>query len=155
MEYHTVPKYLFCLSIRSIFTIFSTNFTDIPLRMDPTLQSQVQCKFDGLYSEIAILQVAFTKTQASRPRPKLPDPEKFTKSTYKFDTWLPSIEAKLAVNSTAIGDATAQFYYVYLNLDSSVQSMVLLQLSYIKYTQLWDYQTILDQLLRVYDNPNK
>ena len=33
--------------------------------------------------------------------------------------------------------------------------MVLLQLSYTEYTQSWDYNTILDQLLRVYDNPNK
>ena len=99
---------------------FSTNFTDIPLRMDPTLQTQVKCEFDGLRAEIATLRIALAKTQASRPRPKLPDPEKFTGSTYKFDTWLPLIEAKLAIDGTAIGDATAQFYYVYLNLDSSV-----------------------------------
>jgi hypothetical protein len=120
-----------------------------------TFQTQVQREFNGLRSEIATLRVALAKTQASRPRPKLPDPEKFAGSTYKFDTWLPSIEAKLAVDGTAIGDATAQFYYVYLNLDSSVQSMVLPQLSYAKHTQSWDYQTILDQLSRVYDNPNK
>jgi hypothetical protein len=75
--------------------------------------------------------------------------------TYKFDTWLPSIKAKLRVNGTAIGDATAQFYYVYLNLDSHVQAMVLPQLSYAESTQSWDYNTILDQLSRVYDNPNK
>jgi hypothetical protein len=104
--------------------------------MDPTLQSQIQYEFDSLHSEIATLQVALAKTQASRPCPKLPDPEKFAGSTYKFDTWLPLIEAKLAVDGTAIGDATAQFYYIYLNLDSSVQSIVLLQLSYTKYTQL-------------------
>ncbi|PMD12151.1 hypothetical protein NA56DRAFT_587674, partial [Hyaloscypha hepaticicola] len=56
----------------------------------------------------------------------LPDPEKFTGSTYKFDTWLPSIKAKLRVDSPIIGDEIAQFYYIYLNLDSSVQSIVLL-----------------------------
>jgi len=33
--------------------------------------------------------------------------------------------------------------------------MVLPQLSYTEHTQSWDYQTILDQLSRVYDNPNK
>jgi hypothetical protein len=90
------------------------------LRIDPTLQSQVQYEFDGLQAEIATLQVALAKTQTSRPCPKLPDPEKFTGSTYKFDTWLPSIKAKLAVDSTVIRDATAQFYYVYLNLNSSI-----------------------------------
>jgi hypothetical protein len=120
-----------------------------------TFQTQVQCEFDGLRAEITTLRVALAKSQASRPRPKLPDPEKFAGSTYKFNTWLPSIKAKLAINGTAIRDATAQFYYVYLNLDSSVQLMVLPQLSYAKHTQSWDYQTILDQRSRVYDNPNK
>ena len=33
--------------------------------------------------------------------------------------------------------------------------MVLLQLSHAESTQEWDYNTILDQLARVYDNPNK
>jgi hypothetical protein len=74
---------------------------------------------------------------------------------YKFDTWLPSIKAKLRINGPAIGDSIAQFYYVYLNLESSVQLIVLPQLSYIEQAQSWDYNTILDQLSRVYDNPNK
>jgi len=30
----------------------------------------------------------------------------------KFDTWLPSIRAKLRVDGAAIGDSVAQFYYV-------------------------------------------
>ncbi|KAL5327967.1 hypothetical protein ACEPPN_005673 [Leptodophora sp. 'Broadleaf-Isolate-01'] len=50
----------------------------------------------------------------------------------------------------AIGDATAQFYYVYLNLESHVQAM-LSQATEVSH----DYNTILDQLTRVYDNPNK
>ncbi|PMD49982.1 uncharacterized protein K444DRAFT_484526, partial [Hyaloscypha bicolor E] len=54
---------------------------------------------------------------------KLPDPEKFAGSTYRFDTWLPLIKAKLSINRSAIGDSTAQFYYAYLNLESSVQLM--------------------------------
>jgi hypothetical protein len=108
-----------------------------------TFQSQVQREFDSLRSEIATLRAALASTQAqltaqstakTSQKSKLPDPEKFAGSTYKFDTWLPSIEAKLSVDGTAIGDATAQFYYVYLNLDSSAQSMVLPQLSYAKHT---------------------
>ena len=40
------------------------------------------------------------------------------------------IKGKLQVDREAIGDNTAQFYYVYGNLKSSVQAMVLPQLSY-------------------------
>jgi hypothetical protein len=85
----------------------------------------VQREFDQLRAEITTLRVALAAAQAQaqlaiRPRPRLPDPEKFTSSSYKFDTWLPSIKAKLLVDGTAIGDATAQFYYVYLNLKSSI-----------------------------------
>lgn len=90
-----------------------------------------------------------------RPKPVLPDPEKFSGQSHKFDTWLPSIKAKLRVDGEAIGDAVSQFYYVYLNLDSHVQAMVLPQLNRAEELKIWNYTTILDQLSRVYDNPNK
>jgi hypothetical protein len=123
-----------------------------------TFQVQVQHQFDQLQAEITTLraQLALQTTQPPpRLRTRLPDPEKFAGSTYKFDTWLPSIKAKLRVDGEAIGDAIAQFYYVYLNLDSAVQSMVLPQLSRAEEVQRWDYNSILEQLARVYDNPNK
>ncbi len=87
------------------FFFILTNFTDIPLRID-TFQTQVQYEFDQLRAEIATLRIALAQPTKST-RPKLLDPEKFTSSSYKFDTWLPSIRAKLRVDSTAIGDATA------------------------------------------------
>ena len=123
--------------------------------MDP-FQAQVQAEFERLRAEITTLraQLAVPST-TPRPRARLPDPDKFAGSTYKFDTWLPSVKAKLRVDGEAIGDAVAQFYYVYLNLDSSVQSMVLPQLSVAESSQIWDYNSILEQLARVYDNPNK
>ena len=93
-----------------------------------TFQSQVQREFDQLRAEITTLRTAQSTKKSSRP--KLPDPEKFAGQTYKFDTWLPLIKAKLRIDGAAISDATAQFYYVYLNLDSSVQAMVLPQLSH-------------------------
>jgi hypothetical protein len=124
-----------------LLPLFHTNFTDIPSRMD-TFQAQVQREFDQMRADIARQQAEITtlrvalaaaqaqaQAQSTRPRPRLPDPEKFTGSSYKFDTWLPSIKAKLSVDGTAIGDATAQFYYIYLNLNSSIQAMVLPQLS--------------------------
>ena len=99
-----------------------------------------------------ILRLQSTK---SRPKHSLPDPEKFGGQPYKFDTWLPSIKAKLRVDGEAIGDAVAQFYYVYLNLESHVQAMVLPQLAHAEASKSWKFSTILDQLERVYDNPNK
>jgi hypothetical protein len=82
------------------------------------------------------------------------DIEKFNGQAHKFDTWLPLIKAKLRVDGEAIGDSTAQFSYVYLNLDSHVQAIVLPQLPQVDNTS-HDYNTILDQLKHVYDNPNK
>jgi hypothetical protein len=96
--------------------------------MDP-FQAQVQAEFERLRAEITTLQAqlaAPSTTPPPRPRARLPDPDKFAGLTYKFDTWLPSVKAKLQVDGEAIRDAVAQFYYVYLNLDSSVQSIILL-----------------------------
>ena len=66
-----------------------------------------------------------TSTNPCRPKPNLPDPEKFNGKTYKFDTWLLAIRTKLRIDGSAIGDSTAQFYYVYGNLESNIQIMVL------------------------------
>lgn len=99
-------------------------------------------------------EITFLRSNRST-KPCLPDPERFNGQSFKFDTWLPSIKAKLRVDGQAIGDPIAQFYYVYLNLDSSVQAMVLPQLSQAESDENWDHTTILDQLSRVYDNPNK
>jgi hypothetical protein len=91
----------------------------------------------------------------SCPKPSLPDPEKFNGQAHKFDTWLPSIKAKLRVDGPAIGDTVAQFYYIYLNIKSHVQAMVLPQLGQAEESQQWDFTTILNQLTQVYNNPNK
>jgi hypothetical protein len=105
--------------------------------------------------EIELLKQPRPQTSSAKPKPSLPDPEKFNGQAYRYDTWLPSIQAKLRVDGDAIGDSTAQFYYVYLNLDTQVQAMVLPQLSQAEDDQKWDYHTILGQLSRVYDNPHK
>ena len=96
-----------------------------------------------------------TSTNPRRPKPNLPNLEKFNGKTYKFNTWLPAIRAKLRIDSPAIGDSTAQFYYIYSNLESNIQAMVLPQLSYAKTSHVYNYKLILSQLLRVYNNPNK
>ena len=58
------------------------------------------------------------------------------------------------MDGEAIRDNTAQFYYVYGNLEFTVQAMVLPQLSYAEKQKSWDYKTILKQLERVNNNPN-
>jgi len=108
-----------------------------------------------LRAQVVALATRPPHTNNSRPKPSLPDPEKFNGQAYKFDTWLPSIEAKLLVDGEAIGSDVAQFYYVYLNLEGAVQAMVLPQLAQAKESRIWSYQTILDQLSRVHFNPNK
>ena len=100
--------------------------------MDP-IQVELQHEFAQTIAEFrAELQcqheeILYLRSHApTRPKLSLPEPEKFNRQTHKFDTWLPSIKAKLRVDSTAIGDSIVQFYYVYLNLESHVQAMVLL-----------------------------
>jgi hypothetical protein len=125
--------------------------------MDPiqTAIAELQAEVRRQRDEIQFLRNQPQDRLKTKPKPSLPDPEKFSGQSHKFDTWLPSIKAKLRIDSEAIGDTVAQFYYVYLNLDSHVQAMVLPQLSQAEESQSWNYITILDQLSRVYDNPNK
>lgn len=99
-----------------------------PVQLQATL-SNLQAELQRQRDEITFLRTILTTKASAKPKPSLPDPEKFTGQAYKFDTWLPSIKAKMRVDGEAIGDATAQFYYVYLNLDSAAQAMVLPQLS--------------------------
>lgn len=112
----------------------------------------LEATLSTLQAEIASLK---SRQISSRPRPALPDLKKFNGQTHKFDTQLPSIKAKLRVDSAAIRDFIVCFYYVYFNFESYVQAIVLLQLGYAEDTQQWDYNTILEQLARVYDNSNK
>lgn len=99
--------------------------------------------------------MALSNAPAVRPRSALPDPTKFDGKAYHFDTWLPAIKAKLRVDGAALGDSITQFYYVYDRLESTVQSIVLPQLARAEEDEVWSYQSILDQLSRAYDNPNK
>ncbi|KAF2834381.1 hypothetical protein M501DRAFT_1001262 [Patellaria atrata CBS 101060] len=77
-----------------------------------------------------------------------------THSTFRSASRIRLI-TKLRANGTAIGYATAQFYYVYLSLESHLQAIVLLQLSQAEELGIWNYNTIFDQLSNVYDFSNK
>ena len=122
------------------------------------LSAEFAATIETLRGEIRSLQAQIQQPsapQARRLKSSLPDPEKFTGQSVKYDTWDAAIRAKLAIDGPAIGDSTAQFYYVYLNLASQVQAIVLPQLAIARDSGVHDFNTILDQLRRVYDNPNK
>lgn len=126
----------------------------------------VQTPYDELRAELirqraeivdqrAIIEELRNHSNSRRPRPSLPHPERFNGHIQKWDTWFPSIKAKVHVDGDAIGDDTAKFYYVFFNLESSVQALVLPQLDYADAQNEWDYTTILTQLERIYYNPTK
>jgi len=110
--------------------------------MDPQQAfKNLQAQITQLQAEVQFLRSISTP---SRLKPSLPNPEKFNGQSYKFNTWLPSIKAKLRVNSVAIGDSIAQFYYIFLNLNSSVQAIILPQLGQAEESNIWDYNLILN-----------
>jgi hypothetical protein len=125
--------------------------------MDPlqALRNEFGRTIQELRAEIATLRAKPTPSHTRRPKPSLPDPEKFTGQSLKYETWDAAIKAKLRIDGQAIGDATAQFYYVYLNLDNKTQALVLPQLAIAEESGSYDYNTILEQLSRVFNNPNK
>lgn len=87
-----------------------------------------------------------------RPRPILPDPEKFDGSTSRYDTWLPLIKAKLDVDDEALGGTdVAHFWYVYGNLSTKTQALVLPLASGAQLKP----SLIFDSLARIYEDPNK
>ena len=85
--------------------------------------------------------------------------ENTTPNTQEGDLLLPDsfqsgdrANPKLQVDGAAIGDAYTQFNYVCTKLDSSV---LLPQVINANEAQQWDYNSVLDELVRVYDNTNK
>ena len=112
------------------------------LQIQSTL-ADLQAELRRQRDEITFLRSILSSRASAKPKTSLPDPEKFNGQAYRFDTWLPLIKAKLQVDGIVIGDATAQFYYVYLNLESHAQAMVLPQLSQADETS-HDYHIILD-----------
>lgn len=123
------------------------------------LQDQFRSAIDELRGQIAQLQVRQTALESPdphrRPRPSLPDPDRFNGQAVKFDTWRASVLAKLTVDGPAIGGSVAQFNYVFMMLEPKVQAMVLPHLTAAQSSDHWDYRAIVEQLTRVYDNPRK
>ena len=84
----------------------------------------------------------------------LPNPEKFSNAS-QYHTWLPLIKAKLWIDAKVISNNKVQFFYLYKNLDFKIQLIILPYLATAEDDSVWDYNIILNQLDRVYNNPNK
>ena len=75
------------------------------------LQTEVRRQAEVIQNQGNELLLLRTRPSTNqKPRSSLPDPEKFNGQAHKFDTWLPSIKAKLRVDSEAIGDPTTQYH---------------------------------------------
>ena len=124
-------------------------------RLRTEIYSQLKQEFDATIDSLRMELSLRTAAPPVRPKHSLPHPEKFPGSTHKFDTWYAAITAKLRTDGDAIGDATAKAYYVYLNVESQVQAILLPHIKAAESQQSWSYEALLEQLRRVYYNPNK
>jgi retrotransposon gag protein len=109
----------------------------------------------ALRAEVTSLRAQLDSRPPRRPKPQLPDPDKFTGTPLTWDTWLPLIKAKLRIDGDAIGGPEARFFYLYGRLDGKVQALVTPQLEHAETTQLYDTNDLFAPLLRLYDDPNK
>lgn len=69
-----------------------------------------------------------------------------TGETIVLTAWATAIRAKLASNGQAIGDATAQFYYLFLYLDTDAQATVLERVGYARDSGEYDNMKIFDRI---------
>lgn len=103
----------------------------------------------------AINKPSTTNSSTTKPKAVLPDTEKFAGTALTWDTWHPSIQAKLRVDGAALGGSEAQFFYVYSRLESKVQALIMPQLSQAEDSKIYNPQEIISQLARLYDDPHK
>jgi hypothetical protein len=132
--------YSLAIEIQSQLQALRQQFADELARRD----SQI----DALSSTITNLQGTVTSlrtaTAPRRPKRQLPDPPKFDGTQLHYDTWLAQLQLVLSVDGDAIGDAQAQFAFVYLRLESSPAALCLELLKYANLTKKFDYKQIID-----------
>lgn len=103
--------------------------------------TQLEARIDGLQSQLASIQASATP---SRPVADSSIPTNLT----VWDTWRPLSRTVLRLDADAIGGDEACFYWLYGNLESKVQAMVLPQLQLAEDTGNYNVDTIFDQLAR-------
>jgi hypothetical protein len=105
-----LPTYELNFSLIFSFNDFDSATIDVQtLRAEllQTLQQEFNSTINTLSQTVTSLRAEVLSLRTSaRPKPTLPDPDKFDGKAYHFDTWLPSIKAKLWINGPAIGNTT-------------------------------------------------
>ena len=123
-------------------------FSDELARRDEQINNLTSI-ITSLQSTVAtLLNSSASSHSQKRPKRQLPDPPKFDGTQSRYDTWLAQMELVMRVDGEAIGNAEAQFAYVYLRLDSSPAALCLEMLKHANLTQDYDYRLLLDQLNR-------
>ena len=127
--------------------------------------AQHDAQIDALSSTVTNLQGTVTSLRSrvatdststpKRLKRQLPDPPKFDGTQLHYDTWLAQLQLVLSVDGDAIGDAQAQFAFVYLRLESSPAALCLELLKHVNLTNTYDYRSIIDQLDRHNSIENK
>lgn len=123
------------------------------------LKNQFAHEVQSLQSQVQALQIELDSVQRSlavrlsNRRPILPDPDKLSKPKAELESWLAIMTGKLEVDSDALGDTKAKFYYVYGRLDSELQNLLDAQLQKAVATQDFDHLELFRALQRVFADP--
>jgi hypothetical protein len=91
---------------------------------------------------------------AQKPRQVLPDVERLH-GTQDLDEWVVSIRAKLRIDSEAIGDQYAQFYYVYSRVSADVKKMLLPYVTRAEESDSTAPLQFIEYIRSTFDDPNK
>ena len=132
------------MEIQSQLQALRQQFADELARRD----SQIDVLSSTITNLQGIVTSLRTATAPRRPKRQLPDPPKFDGTQLHYDTWLAQLQLVLSVDGDAIGDAQAQFAFVYLRLESSPAALCLELLKHANLTKKFDYRQIIDQLDR-------
>ena len=135
------------MEIQAQLQALRQQFADELARRDSQIDA-LSSTITNLQGTVTSLRNAPVNAPPRRPKRQLPDPPKFDGTQLHYDTWLAQLQLVLSVDSDAIGDAQAQFAFVYLRLESSPAALCLELLKHANLTNKYDYRRIIDQLDR-------
>lgn len=121
--------------------------------INAALQQQ-EGRFKNTIDELREQVLALSARQPPRPRPSLPDPDKFDGTFDHWETWYPEMKHKLEQDGDALGGTEkAKFWYIIGRLEKKSKSDVAPQITAAE-SGVFDPQSLFDQLLRLCNDPN-